>query len=118
MAKTTLTAFADTTSQEVYSAAAYVTGVYVTNHAATATDGWINLVDGAYTAGTTVIDISLYVPWALDINRRTYRFSLPRIKFATSIQAFYSDTSHVDASAWSSTGLTGYEVVVYFEPVA
>ena len=47
MAHGRFTAFADTTEQIVYAARCALTGVFVTNPAATATDGWIALYDAS-----------------------------------------------------------------------
>lgn len=116
MAVTVISTWADTTEQTVYSAAAYLKGVFASNPGLTATEGWILLYDGGtVTPGTTVPDLVLWVPWN-NMNKTTFRFELPRLYFATNIQAFHCDTSGNNASAWN--GGTGSRLEFYFEPVA
>lgn len=111
---------ADTNEVVVYAGRSYLTGVYITNFAGTATDAWLRFYDESGTTPTsTAPDVCLYLPWSADTGRRTYRFAFPNILFSTGIEMFYSDTMANSTSAWhSGGGTTGYEIVVYFTPLA
>jgi len=115
MAVTRMVAFEDTTEQIVFAGACILKGVYVDNPARTATEGWIELYDASgVTPGTTEPDIILWCPWNVN-NVSSLRFTFPRIRFATGMEAFYNDTTPIDASAWNGTAATGYAVHVYWE---
>jgi len=115
MAVTRLTAFTDTTEQTVTAARAYVKGIRVFNPARTATGMWVQLFNLANpTPGTDLADIVIYCPFATS-NTSSFAVTFPRIYFDTAITAFASDTNGGSASAWVSSGNTGYSVEVYWE---
>jgi len=115
MAVAVITSLSDTTESVVTTGASYLKGVYVSNPALTATEGWITLFDASgVTPGTTVADITLYCPWGTAFNRGSIRWTFPRIPFATGIEVFYQDTTPNDTSAWNAG--TGFRLEVYYEP--